>query len=333
MTGVRTAWSLGSPSGRQGAIALVHLRGDVDGALHALGVPRVGVGAVALRRLPGVDEMVIARWTAASAHLMPHGGTAVLESLQRAMGRAGLREDRDAGPPDVFPEARSEAEARMLEALASAASPLAIDLLLDQPRRWGLPGASPDPGLDQVLNRLLRPPLVVALGATNIGKSTLCNALAAERVSAESDEPGTTRDAVGVELNLGGLVVHYLDAPGLREPGEGASAEREAIDLAIEFARSADLILRCGDPRTPPPELASVFGTEGVPRDSMAVCLRGDLGGAVGGDGHAGAGAGRPGEITVSVREGWGLAALAEAIRERLVPQEALANPRAWKFW
>lgn len=262
---------------------------------------------------------------------MPHGGPVVVRNLAAALHAAGLH--RHTGPEDPaadYPEARTEVEARMLAALARCASPRAIDLLLDQPRRWGLtpttePGIT-DCALDRVRNRLLRPPMVVAIGYPNVGKSTLVNALAGRGVSITADQPGTTRDHVGVELDLDGLVVHYVDTPGL---GEGAAGDgailAEAQQLAVQAARGADLILLCGDAGRPDPRgLLDRVGGEAV---ALVVGLRSDLGDppwdadlCVGDLHRSGAGADA-------------LEALVDLIVETLVPRAALHDPRPWRFW
>src|SRR5208283_4428451 len=46
--------------------------------------------------------------------------------------------------------------------------------------------------------------LVAILGPPNAGKSTLLNALAQREAAIVSDEPGTTRDLIEVDLDLGG---------------------------------------------------------------------------------------------------------------------------------
>ena len=85
----------------------------------------------------GIDTGIAARWSETDALLMPHGGPAVLQALAREIQRLGLRSEDAAHASARFPEARSDLEAEMLAALARAQSPLAVALLLDQPRRWG----------------------------------------------------------------------------------------------------------------------------------------------------------------------------------------------------
>lgn len=325
-----------TPRGRAGALAAILLSGDVTWALEVIGAGRVDVGRVGVRDLAGVDRGVVARWSADSAHLMPHGGAAVVRALCSALERAGAQPRHELAALEEYPDARSEVEAQMLRALARAQSPAAIDLLLDQPRRWAKEGAASDPEMDRFRNRLIEPALVVAVGAPNIGKSTLVNALAGRGVSITADEPGTTRDYVGVMIDLGGVVVRYVDAPGvwnagagLREEGAERAANGPRLDAAgesdidaqtqeaaLEVARRADLVVMCGDPRTRPPCV------DGLAGERIVVCLRADLG--------------EPGfacDARVSVKEGWGVRELAGLVRERVVPRRAMEDGGAWGFW
>ena len=304
---IDAAWSLQSPSG-PGPVALIAITGDVDGALEAIGVRPVLPGDVRLRSIAGVDEGLVARWNERDAHLMPHAGPAVVRGIIAALNAAGIPERRDA----PWPEAGDEIEARMLSALARAASPLAVDLLLDQPRRWAS-GAEPDPAHSAVLDRLLDPPLVVAVGASNIGKSTLANALAGRSVALVAGEPATTRDPVGVRLDLGGLVVRYVDTPGRLEAASPVDAE--AARLAAELSDRADLLLCCADAPGPAPAPPGN-------RPALVVALRADL-----------ADPAFPHDVAVSVHAGRGLDHLATAVREALVPEAAIADPRPWRFW
>jgi tRNA modification GTPase len=236
----------------------------------------------------------------------------------RSLREAGLIEAREVEASDGHPEAKSIVEARMLDVLARAASPLAVDLLLDQPRRWESAAAKSDAGLDKMLDRLVDPALVVAMGPANVGKSTLVNALAGRAVAIVADEPGTTRDHVGVLLDLGGVVVRYLDTPGIRETGD--AIEREAQEIAVRAAEAADLIVLLGDTSSPEPDrvISAARGTAA----RLTVALRSDLG--VPAWKH---------ELAVSAKTGAGIAALVARMREAIVPTAALEDARPWRFW
>ena len=94
----------------------------------------------------------------------------------------------------------------------------------------------------------LRDGLVFAVtGAPNVGKSSLVNALARREIAIVSDTPGTTRDALEVMLELGGVPVTLVDTAGLRETSD--PVEAEGVRRARARAASADLIIRVFDAR------------------------------------------------------------------------------------
>ncbi len=124
---------------RPGPIAIVQLVGDVAPVLTALtGREQWPVGTVTLASLAQIDEGLVVRLESDLAQLMPHGGLRVLQRLIQRLEQLGvvIGTPSDIDPQALYPESRDRFEALMLEALAAAASPLAIDLLLDQPRRW-----------------------------------------------------------------------------------------------------------------------------------------------------------------------------------------------------
>lgn len=314
-------WAIATPTGTPGAIASLWFAADgpaaLDRAIETLSGRSVPPGAVRVVPLWEIDRGVIARWSPLRAEVMPHAGVAILRLLAQRCTQAFGPPSADPDPQEVYPEASGRIEAMALDAVARAHSPRAIDLLLDQPRRWegSPPNAPPGSGLADaaVLGRLIEPPLVVAIGPANIGKSSLLNSLAGRHVAITADEPGTTRDHVGVLLDLDGLTVRYADTPGIGGPdGHGS---REAADLALDLQHRADLVLHCVDARSTDPVLPGDDRT-------IRVATRADLGPPIG-----------PCEVATSAATGAGLAELARAVRARLVPDEALSDPRPWRFW
>lgn len=307
---------------------------EMDAALERLGCPALSPGRVTLRDVLGIDRALIVRVSGTTAQVNPHGGRRIVARIAEALAGAGFTESLRPDPIEAFPEACGAVEARALDAISRVQSARAIPLLLDQARRWRELGARPwaedafAPGA--VLGRLLSPPLVVALGASNIGKSTLVNALAGTRVSIVADEPGTTRDHVGILLECDGLVVRYADTPGLRGEGDGAHpVEAEAIEASLRLARTADLLLLLTDATAPAPALTGLPGLPGLVTAhaaSLTVALRSDLGPSRTPAGIA------LGGLHARV-EPEALAPLLVAIREALVPTRVLEDPRPWRFW
>lgn len=82
---------------------------------------------------------------------------------------------------------------------------------------------------------------VAIVGAPNVGKSSLMNALAKRDVAIVSAQPGTTRDVVEVALDLGGVPVTIADTAGLRETDN--EIEAEGIKRAKAWAGEADIVV------------------------------------------------------------------------------------------
>ena len=66
---------------------------------------------------------------------------------------------------------------------------------------------------------------VVIGGRPNAGKSTLLNALVGRDRAIVSPVPGTTRDEIEAEVELGGLQFRFVDTAGLRDAGDVIEAE------------------------------------------------------------------------------------------------------------
>ena len=85
-------------------------------------------------------------------------------------------------------------------------------------------------------------PVVAIVGRPNVGKSTLFNALAGERISIVKDTPGVTRDRIYAEVSWLNHNFTLIDTGGI-EPDTGdiiLSQMRERAEIAIE---TADIII------------------------------------------------------------------------------------------
>jgi tRNA modification GTPase len=90
--------------------------------------------------------------------------------------------------------------------------------------------------------RIIREGLQVAIvGAPNVGKSSLFNALLGTSRAIVADVPGTTRDLVTDRLDVGGLEVTLIDTAGLRLTAD--PVELEGVSRSRGAAGIADLTL------------------------------------------------------------------------------------------
>lgn len=135
---------------------------------------------------------------------------------------------------------------------------------------------------------------VVLAGPPNAGKSTLLNALSRRDAAIVSAVPGTTRDAIEVRLDLGGLPVMLIDTAGLRETAD--PVEAEGIARTRQRIAEADLVLLL----VPPGEAACLAAGP-----VLRVRTKADLGGEETGSGI---------DLAVSALTGAGLPALLDRI-------------------
>lgn len=82
---------------------------------------------------------------------------------------------------------------------------------------------------------------VVIAGKPNAGKSTLLNALVGYDRAIVSSTPGTTRDKVDAESEIGGVLFRFHDTAGIRETDD--QIEAEGVRRAIKASDGADLLL------------------------------------------------------------------------------------------
>ena len=267
------------------AVAIIRISGPESGDIviklgGALPPPRVA----ALRTLRGRDGGAVDRglvlWLPGpgsytgedSAELHVHGGRAVLRAVTDALMSAGARLAEPGeftrraflngrmdlleaeGVADLVAAETEAQRAQALRQLGGAQSQQLAGwaerlrrLLAWQEALIDFPdGAVRDAGRGAKLREGL---LVAVTGAPNAGKSSLVNALARRDVAIVSDMPGTTRDALEVTLELGGVPVTLVDTAGLRETAD--PVEQLGVQRALRRAAEADLVLQVVDVREP----------------------------------------------------------------------------------
>lgn len=159
--------------------------------------------------------------------------------------------------------------------------------------------------------------LVVLAGRPNSGKSSLFNALLGESRALVTEVPGTTRDALEAEIQLGGFPFRLVDTAGLRESEE--RIERLGIEVARRYLRAADVVLFCiergrapdGDERAFLAELAE----RGIPVVLVVTKADREAGGPERpGSGNVKGAVGLP--VSTSALDGTGLGEVADRLTE-----------------
>ena len=183
---------------------------------------------------------------------------------------------------------------------------------INQHRHTGLLGESIRLGLP-----------VVIVGAPNVGKSSLLNTIAHRDAAIVSEEAGTTRDVVEVQINLGGFAVALQDTAGIH--GARGAVEQEGIRRAEQRAVEAALVVAVLDATTDtiPDRIRRL-----IDERTIVVANKIDLL-----DGSLDQIAGIPVDYTVSVKTGAGidafLAALEDHVSRMLSGHEGLVPTRA----
>ena len=86
---------------------------------------------------------------------------------------------------------------------------------------------------------------VALIGETNVGKSTLLNALVGEERAIVSDIAGTTRDTIEDTLVIDGILFRLIDTAGVRETED--RLENMGIERSRRAARNAQIVISMSD--------------------------------------------------------------------------------------
>jgi len=90
---------------------------------------------------------------------------------------------------------------------------------------------------------------VAIIGETNVGKSTLLNALVGEEKAIVSDIHGTTRDVIEDTVNIDGVTFRFMDTAGIRNTDD--KVEKIGIERTFEKISKAEIILLMVDATQP----------------------------------------------------------------------------------
>ena len=94
---------------------------------------------------------------------------------------------------------------------------------------------------------------VAIIGAPNVGKSTLLNALVGEERAIVSNIQGTTRDLIEETIQIGGTTFRFSDTAGIRSTQ--SKLERMGIERSIQAAERAKIILLLTESNQPFPDI------------------------------------------------------------------------------
>ena len=86
---------------------------------------------------------------------------------------------------------------------------------------------------------------VAIVGAPNVGKSTLLNALLGEQRAIVSDIQGTTRDTIEDTLIIDGILFRLIDTAGLRESAD--TIEQMGMERTLRAAQDAQIVILMND--------------------------------------------------------------------------------------
>ncbi len=107
---------------------------------------------------------------------------------------------------------------------------------------------------------------VAIIGAPNVGKSTLLNALLKEDKAIVSEIQGTTRDLIEDTVQIEGITFRFIDTAGIRKTTD--MIEQLGIERSIRAARNAQIVILLSQQGIPFPDI-SELEEEGQPMPAI----------------------------------------------------------------
>jgi tRNA modification GTPase len=226
------------------------------GTLDEIAIERIVLGRW---NAPQGEDLVVCRRSPQRIEIHCHGGLATIKAVIDTLVSQGCR--RVSWSDWVRGESDDPVQVSAQIALADAPTARTAAILLDQyvgalsqAARQAI--AAANGGDWQSAIELLDAPLtyrhvgihltqpwhVVLAGRTNVGKSSLINALAGFKRAIVSMLPGTTRDVVSTSTAIDGWPVLLADTAGIRTTHD--ELESAGVRLTLDILKVADLVVR-----------------------------------------------------------------------------------------
>ena len=326
-----------TPPGR-GAVATVLVEGTgareaVEANFHPQNPQKCTTDRPRLGRFPSEagEEVVVRCRSDRSVALHCHGGEAAVARILDVLVHQGcravawrdwIRDTHDdpiaADARIALAEARTERTAAILLDQYQGALRRALDAIEQAIKNEETPSARQQ--IATLLARvdlglhLCRPWRVVLAGRTNVGKSSLINALVGYDRAIVHHTAGTTRDVVTAQTAVDGWPIELSDTAGWNHSGcelerSGGELEQAGVELAQKRLAEADLAILVFDATQPWSEIDRALMHSAA--SAMVVHNKSDL---------SLSGARRAAGLTVSTLTGEGIGELVRGIADRLVP-------------
>jgi len=98
---------------------------------------------------------------------------------------------------------------------------------------------------------------VSIVGRPNVGKSTLSNSLAGEKISIISSKPQTTRNTIKTIINTGNSQIIFIDTPGIHKPK--TKLGEYMVNIARNTMSEVDIILFLAEATDAEPGAGDIF--------------------------------------------------------------------------
>lgn len=119
---------------------------------------------------------------------------------------------------------------------------------------------------------------VAIVGAPNVGKSSMLNALLGEERAIVTDIPGTTRDIIEDTMQLGGYTFRFIDTAGIRSTTD--TIEQIGIERSYQQIEKASVVLYLTD-QAPDADVLSKILSRSEEKYIVGVTTKADLNQAV----------------------------------------------------